>query len=109
MEKLLGTGDNWGNLCGSTNTLSSTYNEVAFNENSAITKQNLHTKYTPFTYYDVTFNEKLPIMRQNLCIFFFVIGRAECTVAQEKLPHTYLQATSVPGTVRSLYQKMRWI
>ena len=59
-------------------TLNSAYNEVAFNEKSAIMKENLHTKYTPFTYNDVALNEKLPIMKQNLCIFFFVIGRVEC-------------------------------
>ena len=34
-------------------TLNSTYNEVIFNENSAITKENLHKKYFPFTYKDI--------------------------------------------------------
>ena len=59
-------------------TLNSAYNEVAFNEKSAITKENLCTKYTPFTYKYITLNEKLPITKQNLCIFFFIIGRVEC-------------------------------
>ena len=59
-------------------TLNSTYNEVAFNEKSAIMKENLHTKYTPFTYNDITLIEKPPITKQNLCIFFFIIGRVEC-------------------------------
>ena len=44
--------------------------EVAFNAKSAITKENLHTKYTPFTSNDVALNEKL-ITKQNLCILFF--------------------------------------
>ena len=52
------------------NTLNAAYNEVAFNEKSAIIKENLHTKYTPFTYNDVVLNKKLPIMKQNLHIFF---------------------------------------
>ena len=52
-------------------TLNSAYNKVTFNEKLAITKENLHTKYTPFTYNDVALKEKLPIMKQNLCIFFF--------------------------------------
>ena len=57
-------------------TLNSTYNEVAFNEKLAITKENLYTKYFPFTYNDVTLNEKPPITKENLSIFFFfVIGR----------------------------------
>ena len=60
-------------------TLNSTYNEVAFNKKSSIMKENLCTKYTPFTYKYIALNEKLPIMKQNLCIFFFVIGRVECT------------------------------
>ena len=60
-------------------TLNSAYNEVTFNEKSAITKENLCTKYTPFTYKYITLNEKLPIMKQNLCIFFFIIGGVECT------------------------------
>ena len=47
-------------------TLNSTYNKVAFNKKLAITKENLHTKYTPFTYNDVTLNEKLSITKQNL-------------------------------------------
>ena len=59
-------------------SLSSAYNEVAFNEKSPITKENLCTKYTPFTYKYVVLNEKPPIMKQNLNIFFFVIGRVEC-------------------------------
>ena len=53
-------------------TLNSTYNKVTFNEKSAITKENLHTKYTPFTYKYVTLNEKPPITKQNLCIFFLL-------------------------------------
>ena len=61
-------------------TLNSAYNEVAFNEKSPITKENLCTKLTPFTYKYITLNEKLSIMEQNLCIFFFVIGRVECTL-----------------------------
>ena len=60
-------------------TLNSAYNEVTFNEKSAITKEDLHTKYTPFTYNDITFNEKPPIMKQNLHIFFFIIGGVECS------------------------------
>ena len=60
-------------------TLNSTYNEVAFNEKSAITKENLCTKYTPFTHEYIALNEKPPIMKQNLHIFFFIIGRVECT------------------------------
>ena len=59
-------------------TLNSAYNEVAFNKKLAITKENLHTKYTPFTYNDVTLNEKPPMTKQNLHIFFFIIGRVEC-------------------------------
>ena len=51
--------------------LNSAYNKVAFNEKSAITKENLHTNYTPFTYNDVTLNKKPPITKGNLCIFFF--------------------------------------
>ena len=62
----------------SQNTLNSVYNEVAFNEKSAITKENLCTKYTPFTYKDVVLKEKLPITKENLHIFFFVIVRVEC-------------------------------
>ena len=53
-------------------TLNSAYNEVAFNEKSAITKENLCTKYTPFTYNDVAFNEKPPITKQNLRVFFLL-------------------------------------
>ena len=53
------------------NTLNSAYNEVTFNKKSAIMKENLCTKYTPFTYKYITLNEKPPIMRQNLHIFFF--------------------------------------
>ena len=34
-------------MCG---TLNFTYNKAAFNEKSAIMKENLCTKYTPFTY-----------------------------------------------------------
>ena len=51
-------------------TLNSAYNKVAFNEKSAITKENLCTKYMPFTYKYITLNEKPPIMKQNLHIFF---------------------------------------
>ena len=46
-------------------TLNSAYNEVAFNEKSAIKKENIHTKYTSFTYNDITLNKKPPIMKQN--------------------------------------------
>ena len=60
-------------------TLNSTYNEVAFNEKLPITKENLCTKYTPFTYEHIALNEKLPITKQNLHIFFFIIGRVECS------------------------------
>ena len=52
-------------------TFNPTYNKVAFNEKSAIMKENLHKKYTPFTYNNVTLNEKLPIIKQNLHIFAF--------------------------------------
>ena len=60
-------------------TLNSAYNEVAFNEKSPITKENLCIKYTPFTYKYIALNKKLPITKQNLCIFFFIIGRVECS------------------------------
>ena len=63
----------------SKSTLNSVYNVVAFNKKLAITKENLHTKYTPFIYNDITLNKKPPIMKQNLCIVFFIIGRVECT------------------------------
>ena len=53
-------------------TLNSAYNKVTFNEKSAITKENLHTKYTPFTYKYVALNEKPPIMKQNHHIFFLL-------------------------------------
>ena len=56
-------------FCIYVNTLNSACNKVAFNEKSAITKENLCTKYFPFTYNDVTLNEKPPIMKENLCIF----------------------------------------
>ena len=59
-------------------TLTSIYNEVAFNEKSAIMKENLCTKYIPFTYKYITLNKKLPIMKEKLHIFFFVIGGVEC-------------------------------
>ena len=59
-------------------TLNSAYNEVAFNEKSPITKENLCTKYTPFTYEHIALNEKPAITKQNLRIFFFVIGGVEC-------------------------------
>ena len=52
-------------------TLNSTYNKVALNEKSAITKENLCTKYFPFTYNDIALDAKLPITKENLCIFFF--------------------------------------
>ena len=61
---------------GNSNTLNSTYNEVTFNKKSAITKENLCTKYTPFTYKYITPNEKPPIMKQNLHIFFFHYRRS---------------------------------
>ena len=51
-------------------TLNSAYNEVAFNEKLAITKEHLCNKYFPFTYNDVTLNENPPIMKENPCIFF---------------------------------------
>ena len=51
-------------------TLNSIYNKVTFNEKSAITKENLCTKYFPFTHKYVTLNEKPPITKQNLHIFF---------------------------------------
>ena len=51
-------------------TLNSTYNEITFNETSAITKENVCTKYTTYTYTYVALNEKPPITKQNLCIFF---------------------------------------
>ena len=70
---------NFLSTCLSPTIPNSAYNEVTFNEKLAITKENLCTKYTPFTYKDITLNEKLPITKQNLCIFFFVIGRFECT------------------------------
>ena len=54
-------------------TLNSAYNEVAFNEKSAITKENLCTKYTPFTYKYIVLNENPPITKQNL-----VIDGVEC-------------------------------
>ena len=60
-------------------TLNYTYNKVAFNEKSAIKKENLHTKYTPFTYKYFALNEKPPTMKQNLHIFFFLVGGVECT------------------------------
>ena len=53
--------------------------EVAFNKKSAITKENLHTKYSPFTYNDVALNEKPSVTRENLHILFFVLGGVECT------------------------------
>ena len=61
-----------------TSTLNSTYNEVTFNKKSAIMKENLCTRCTPFTYKYTALNKKPPIAKQNLCIFFFVIGRVEC-------------------------------
>ena len=64
-------------------TLNSAYKEVAFNEKSTIMKENLHTKYTPFTYNDIALVKKLSKMKQNLHIFFFVIGRVECTTSTE--------------------------
>ena len=70
-------------------TLNSTCNEVAFNEKSAITKENLCTKYFPLTYKYVILNEKLPITKQNLHIFFFVIGGVECGVAGAMLYTVY--------------------
>ena len=55
------------------------YNEVTFNEKSAMTEENIYTKYFPFTYKYVVLNEKPPIMKENLHIFFFIIGRVECS------------------------------
>ena len=52
-------------------TLNSVYNEIAFNEKSAITKENLCTNYFPFTYKYVALNEKPPITNENLCVLFF--------------------------------------
>ena len=60
------------------NTLNTAYNEVTFNEKSAIMKENLCTKYMPFTYKYIALNKKPPITKQNLHIFFFVIGGVEC-------------------------------
>ena len=77
-------------------TLYSAYNEVTFNEKSAIMKENLHTKYTPFTYNDIALNEKPPIMKQNLCIFLFIIGRVECT-------YSGLQCIQQSCQIRTLY------
>ena len=76
------------------NTLNSAYNKVAFNEKLAIMKENLHTKYTPFTYNDVALNEKVPLMKQNLCIFFFIIGRVECTDNAKIVDHSVQQSES---------------
>ena len=59
-------------------TLNSAYNEVALNKKSAIMKENIHTKYTPFTYNDLALNEKPPITKQNLHIFFLL--QAELSV-----------------------------
>ena len=53
-------------------TANSVYNEVPFNEKSAIMKENLCTKYFPFTYKYITLNEKPPIMKENLCIFILL-------------------------------------
>ena len=50
-------------------TLNSAYNKVTFNKKSAITKENLHTKYTPFTIMTSP-SMKSWLMKQNLCIFF---------------------------------------
>ena len=52
-------------------TLNSPYNKVTFNEKSAITKENLHTKYTPFTYNDIDLNKKPPVTKQNLHFFCY--------------------------------------
>ena len=57
-------------------TLNSAYNKVAFNEKLAITKENLHTKYTLFIYKHIALNEKPPITKQNLRIFFFCYRRS---------------------------------
>ena len=62
-------------------TLNSVYNEVAFNEKSAITKENLCIKYFPFAYKYVALNKKLPGRQENLCIFFFIIGGAVCKLS----------------------------
>ena len=59
---------------------------MAFNEKSAITKENLHTKYTPFPYNDVTLNEKPPITKQNLRVYFFLIGGVERNWVQRVIP-----------------------
>ena len=48
-------------------TPNSAYNEVAFNKKSAITKENHHTKYTPFTYNDVALNRVECIMIEVKC------------------------------------------
>ena len=64
------------------NTLNSAYNEVAFNEKSPITKENIHTKYTSFTYIYVVLNEKPPITSKISAYFFFfifIIGGIECS------------------------------
>ena len=84
-------------------TLNSAYNEVAFNEKSPITKENLCTKYTPFTYEHIILNEKPPITKQNLCIFFFIIGRVECSFSHIlhlsfQKPGIFLACTSFHST-----------
>ena len=61
-----------------TYTFNSVCNEVAFNENLTIMKENPCTKYFPFTYKYITLNEKLYILKENLHIFLFVIGGVEC-------------------------------
>ena len=53
-------------------TLNSTYNSVAFDEKSAIMKENLSTKYFLFTYNDLALNEKSPITMENLYILFLL-------------------------------------
>ena len=68
-------------------TLNSVYNEVAFTEKSAITKENLCTKYLPLAYntLNCTYNEKKyaeVFLRYSrfFVIGDFVIGRVECTL-----------------------------
>ena len=57
-----------------TDTLNSAYNKVAFKEKSAITKENLCTKYFPFTYNHVALNKK-PAYNQGKPPHIFVCYR----------------------------------
>ena len=68
----------------------------------AITKENLCTKYFPFTYEYIALNEKPPIMKENLHIFFFVIGRVECS-SLEGLFAAGLLFPAKQEVIKSLY------